>query len=78
MYAQTYSRLDEERLTDEISNLDSRIAETNSAADLETKCVLSYLKQLLRNKRRNLATVRYQRKQNSGKDAFQASAGRSF
>ena len=62
MYAPTYSRLDEDRLTEEISSLDNRIAEVASAEAPETKRVLSYLKQFVRSRREKLATLLYQRR----------------
>ncbi len=61
MDMQIYSRWQEDQLREEISGLNGRIAKNADKGDPEERCVHSYLKQLVKDKRDKLATLRYQR-----------------
>ena len=61
MNMQNYTQITEDRLSDEIHGLDQRIAETADASSSAQRCVSSYLKQLAKTKRDQLAALRYQR-----------------
>ena len=61
MDMQNYARMQEDQLSTEINGLDERIAEVTEPEDSDTRCVASYLKQLVKSKRNKLATLRYRR-----------------
>ena len=61
MDMQNYARLKEDQLSTEIVGLDERIAEFTEPENPDTRCVASYLKQLVKSKRNKLATLRYRR-----------------
>ena len=56
-----YARLQEDQLLDEISGLDEKLANLDGPSDPDTRCVASYLRQLLKRKRNRLATLQYRR-----------------
>ena len=61
MDMQHYARMKEHQLSIEITGLDERIAEFTEPENPDSRCVASYLKQLLKSKRSKLATLRYRR-----------------
>ena len=61
MDMQHYARMKEDQLSTEIIGLDERIAEFTEPENPDSRCVASYLKQLLKSKRSKLATLRYRR-----------------
>ncbi len=61
MDMQNYARMKENQLSVEITGLDERIAEFMEPENPGSRCVASYLKQLLKSKRSKLATLRYRR-----------------
>jgi len=62
MEVQSYARMRENQLSDEILGVDECIAEVKDDSNSEQRCVSSYLKQLVKAKRAQLTTLR---KQNS-------------
>ncbi|MCB1744858.1 MAG: hypothetical protein KDK91_31115 [Gammaproteobacteria bacterium] len=56
-----YSRWTERELTDEIEQLGRRIAERSQSDDERSRCAVSYMIQLLRDRRETLATLRSQK-----------------
>lgn len=61
MDMQNYARMKEDQLSTEITGLDERIAEFTEPENPDSRCVASYLKQLVKSKRNKLATLRYRR-----------------
>ena len=61
MDMQHYARIKEDQLSTEITGLDERIAEFTEPENPDSRCVASYLKQLVKSKRNKLATLRYRR-----------------
>lgn len=59
---QQIQRWTEDQLVKDIAGLNHRIAEADDRVDSDLRCVCSYLKQLVRDKRDKLATLRYQRR----------------
>ena len=55
MDMQHYARMKEDQLSTEIIGLDERIAEFTEPENPDSRCVASYLKQLLKSKRSKLA-----------------------
>ena len=60
MDMQSYARMREDQLSEEIFGLDERIAEVSNTHNSDHRCVSSYLKQLVKSKREKLAALRYQ------------------
>ena len=60
MEMQSYARMRENQLSDEILGLDERIAEVEDGSNSEQRCVSLCLKQLVKSKRAQLATRRQQ------------------
>ena len=65
MEMQNYARIREDQLSTEIVGLDERIAEHAEPENSDSRCVASYLKQLVKSKRSKLATLRYRRDRSS-------------
>ena len=61
MDMQNYARMQEDQLAVEITGLNERLAQAIDPKCPNARCVSSYLKQLVKNKRNKLATLRYQR-----------------
>lgn len=61
MDVHTNSHWQEDLLREEISGLNSRLAQATDKGDPQERCVSAYLKQLVKNKRDKLATLRYRR-----------------
>ena len=65
MDMQNYARIREDQLCTEITGLDERIAEYTEPENSDSRCIASYLKQLVKSKRNKLATLRYRRDRSS-------------
>ena len=61
MEIHNYARVQEDQLVDEISGLNEKLANVTNPNNPQTRCVTSYLKQLVKRKRNRLATLQYRR-----------------